>query len=172
MVGFEDLPDQTTTDFGSLGISQTYQGFTWSGSESGRWGLTDNSEASRIGLVPTPFGNNFAWSWGGSQSLFVDFQTQYDVISLAASTFYNPPNNNNSQTLQFFGYDSQGQQIASTPELLVLGPSFASANLNLWGISRLEIRSNSNNSWFAIDNITVQQSLVSEPTVGALGDYL
>ncbi len=163
-----DFDDFTTTgSFFDLGIANTYEGFVWSNSllspATGPegWGATTVSTPV-VGPAPTGgSGNGYAWTWGGPQSLFIQFGTPTNFNSVLLATL-SSSYGSNASTVQLFGYNAANTLVA-TGSILTLTDAFQLYTANFTGINTVELRSNSESTWFSIDDITINGSAVPEP---------
>ena len=100
------------------------------------------------------------------QSLYVDFGAATDVTGayfahIDASGKYRQE----ATSVQMLGYDAANHLVASSG-LLDPGASFQFLAAGFTDVYRLEIRANSANAWFAVDNIELNK--VPEPASLAL----
>lgn len=175
-IDFEDLGARR--NFWQWGIESTYQGYEWGfghspglagaiipmDSTAGWASMTAISPGS--GSMPTGgSGTSAAWNWGGAQSLWIDFgeATDFDsaLFAVFSSTF-----ENNSSTVQLFGYDASFTPVASSP-VFNLSNTFQQLTANFSGIHALEIRSNADATWFSVDDLVLTAS-VPEPSTALL----
>jgi hypothetical protein len=175
VITFDDL--NTRNNFFNLGIAGTYQGFQWGipgqvpQTNQPGWAVAtvgDPIEAP----PPTPVsGSTYAWNYNGPQSLAINFGSSQDVAGAWFATL-SSEFTSNASTVQMFGYGSGGGLVASSG-ILSLTDSFQYLAAGFSGVYSLELRSNADSTWFAVDDITLGPSdAVPEPgTIGlvALG---
>jgi len=162
VITFDDL--NTRDSFYILGISNTYQGFVWtsSGPELVGWAVATVSDPA-VSPAPTPVsGESYAWNWAGVQSLYITFPTPYSVSGAYFATL-SPGYAYNASSITMYGYDAADNLIASSAPLS-LSDTFQYLSANFTGITKLEIRANSSEAWFSVDNIGVSASGVPEPS--------
>ncbi len=166
-------------------IQTTYQGFHWGYSADG--GIADATipslDTSRTGWAsattssppasppPTPVsGSTYAWNFNSPQSLFIDFLTPHDVTSgyfAKLSTDVSVPKN--ATAIQLFGYDESENLVASS-SILNLTTGFQQINAGFTNVRFLEIRADTANRLFAVDDIVVSpSSVIPTPAAAGLG---
>lgn len=168
VIGFEDLtpgpPNTGQSSFNLLGVINSYQGFGWGSARAGGWNsrrFIATDEGWGISSANPPenhnpsgiTGNVYAWTYHGVQSLWIDFRGVQSVNSVELSQL-NPPSAN---TVQAFGYDALGNEIMSSG-IFSLTTTFQRFSLGFSGVSFLELRSDRNNSWFAVDQLDIGSS--------------
>lgn len=167
-ITFDDL--HTRNNFGSLGISNTYQGFEWSSSGTAPSGWAVATTTNRVSSERTTpeSGASYAWNWNGVRSLYIDFGTAEDVAGAYFSNLGVSFGSSNSNTIQMFGYDASHNLLASSSVLtLIDGFQYLAAGFS--DVYSLEIRSNRASSWFLADSIELTASNnVPEPSSIAL----
>lgn len=179
VLSFEDLT--TRNNFSALGISNTYQGYSWgygygAGVASRTFANSPTGWASATvtnsAVSPAPSGmsgTSYAWNWNGPQSLWIDFHTATNISSVDLANLSSAYGGGNASSIQLFGYDA-ANNLLSTSSILSLTSTFQTLTANLSGINFLEIRANANSQWFSIDNLTVNQNTVPEPgSIALLG---
>ena len=163
VIDFEDLT--TRDNFTNLNIAYSYQGYewgygnsagipgrTWVNSQTGWASATASSEA----VNPEPGnlgGSSYAWNWNGAQSLWIDFRTATDFLS-GNFAFLSSNYGYNASSVQLFGYD-WSDSLVGTSAVFDLSSSFQNLIAGFTDIRYLEIRANSNNAWFSIDDLEV-----------------
>ena len=179
-IGFEELQSRST--FGSSGWNNwnSYQGFVWGHGQTGGVGsriFNSGSSGWASGTLSDPAvspapggttGTAYAWTFNGPQSLWIDFGAATDVSSVDLATL-SSAYSSNSQTVQLFGYNSSDTLIGSVAPV-ALTNSFQTVNANLLGARFLELRSNSQNSWFSVDQLVLNGAVpaVPEPATWAM----
>lgn len=179
-IGFEEL--QSRNNFGSGGWNNwnSYKGFVWGYGLTGGVGnrvFNGNSTGWASGTLsdpavsPAPSGTTgtaYAWTWNGPQSLWIDFGAATDVSSVDLAIL-SSAYSSNSQTVQLFGYNSSDSLIGSVAPV-ALTSSFQTVNANLLGARYLELRSNSQSSWFSVDQLVLNgtAAAVPEPATWAM----
>lgn len=168
IIDFEDIASSARDGFNNLGIQNTYQGYQWSataGQGSGQWGIASNTNTTDGQQAYAGVG--YGWTYDGARSMFIDFGAEKDVTGAFFSANFSP--NFNASTVQFFGYDGIGNLLGSSGVLNLVQNQwqFLAANLN--DITKLEIRSDAEQKWYAIDNLELNRSTdVPEPASLAL----
>lgn len=177
VVSFEDLAPYT--NFAQTGIYQGYAGYTWGwGQNSGvgnrqfggfgpGWS-TGMTTAPVGGNAPTGVdGSSFAWTWGGTQSLWVDFLTPTGFVSGDFAVLSNQYSSNSS-SVQLFGYDA-ADNLVGTSSVLNLTDSFQTLTANFASVRYLEIRSNATFTWFSADRLVTGAAMAEVPEPAMLG---
>ncbi|MCR4336386.1 MAG: PEP-CTERM sorting domain-containing protein, partial [Candidatus Omnitrophica bacterium] len=100
-------------------------------------------------------GDSYAWTWNGTQSLFIDFGATYDVQSGYFAQALGDGDALNADTIQLFGYNSN--VLVASSGILPLNGDFQLLNANFSNIDRLEIRAEEP-SWYLVEDITLQRS--------------
>jgi len=175
VVGFEGIPgadNQQWYLFSSLGVAHTYAGFRWGYGtdpgpananfvDPGGWALSHiNNQGSDGWPAPNGVtGNYYASNANGIISLWIDFQEAVTFTSGEFSwlTPTNPPGPNSS-TIQLFGYADSAGNIGSelhSSAVTGLNETLTELSANFTNIRFLEIRSNSGDTWFAVDNLQI-----------------
>ncbi len=170
IIDFEGLISENYSSFTNLGISNTYQGYNWS-SSSGDWGAVDCNTTTCFGdqSLTAVSGTSYGWSYSAPQSLFIDFGQATDVIDAYFAGLFDNRGNFASSTIQLFGYDSLSNLISSSSVLNLVDSQWQLLSANLLGIHTLEIRSDRQSSWFAVDDIRINEAVnVPEPASTAL----
>ncbi len=174
VIDFEDIT--TRSNFTSLGIVDSYQGYEWgygnSAGVSGRtFANTDTGWASATatqtvsGPAPSNLdGSSYAWNWNGPQSLWIDFKSLVNFTGGDFAIGYQSAFA--ASTIQLFGYDASDSLIG-TSTLLALTEPFQTLSTNFLGIQYLEIRANADYKWFAVDNLLINET-ASVPEPGSL----
>lgn len=166
-IGFEELTSRN--NFGSLGIANTYLGFNWGYSFSGDlgsaiWGNSQQGQGwasatqtqSVTGVNPGNInGQSYAWNWSGTQNLFIDFKSLYNVSSIEFAKI-SPTYPFNASSINVKAYDASGNLISQSL-FNGLTDSFVTHNYNISGAQYLQIQANPGSQWFAIDNIQLNQ---------------
>ena len=162
VISFEGLITDNSESFSALGISDTYQDYMWSASLGGDWGVVNCSTIDCLGIQPLEAvsGTSYGWTINGPQSLFINFGEATDVVS---AYFTGQFVNFSSQTIQLFGYDDQGSILSTSSVLNLATGQWQQLIANFTGVHMLEIRSDRDNSWFAIDDLVVNTSVVPIP---------
>lgn len=165
VISFEDLT--TRDNFTSLGIVDSYQGYEWGfGNGAGvahrnfinsvtGWASATVSNPS---IDPAPAGmdgTSYAWNWNGPQSLWISFNTPTKVNS-ADFAYLSSNYSYNAATIQMFGYNANDSLLYSSG-IMTLTDTFQTLNANFLGVSFLELRANSDFTWFSVDNLKVDQ---------------
>lgn len=165
-ITFDDLT--TRNNFGALGISNTYQGYSWSSSGSSGQGWSSATVASpAVSPAPTPVsGSSYAWNWDGVQSLYINFGQATDVTGAYFATL-SSTYGSNASTIEMLGYDASNNLVA-TSSLLNLTNSFQFLAANFTGITKLQIEANAAQQWFSVDSIEINTTTVPEPESLAL----
>jgi len=153
-ITFDDIG--TRNNFDALGLHYTYQGYQWS--SSGNWGsgwAAATTSNPAVSPAPAPVsGTGYAWNWGGTRSLYLDFGTG---TSVAGASFATLSSNygGNASTIQLYGYDASNALVATSDVLnLTHSFQFLATNAGFGNINRLEVRANSN-AWFSVDDIVL-----------------
>lgn len=172
VIGFEGLISEGSSSFSNLGISNTYQGYSWSASgQNGEWGVVDCNATICFGDQPLTAvsGTSYGWTFNGPQSLFIDFGQATDVNDAYFAGQFDNRGGFASSTIQLFGYDSSSNLVSASSILNLVDSQWQLLTANLVGIYSLEIRSDRAGSWFAVDDIRINEtSSVPEPSSIAL----
>lgn len=167
VIGFEGLtPDFDT--FNGLGIANTYQGYTWTASNTAQppalWGVAEGT----LGGLSANSGTGYAWTFNGGQSMFIDFGAATDVVDVFVAGQFS---GNEATSIELFGYDAGNALVSQTAATALSVGMWSQIAANLNGINRLEFRSNAPTSWFGIDDLQVNPSStvdLPEPSTLAL----
>ena len=168
-IGFEGLISETNASFTTLAISNSYLGYKWSASpvlpgDSGPndWGAVDCVVTTCFDDQPLTAhsGSGYGWTFSGPQSLYIDFGAPTHVGGgWFAGQFLFGPNGfffgANSRTMQLFGYDASNNLIASSGVLDLVDSQWQFLGANFSDVYRLELRSDRDVSWFAVDDLDV-----------------
>ncbi|MDO9489347.1 MAG: PEP-CTERM sorting domain-containing protein [Sphingomonadaceae bacterium] len=178
VVSFEDLGPYT--NFGQTGLYQGYAGYNWGVGQSGgvanRQFGTQNPGWS-TGTTPSPIispapsgvdGSSYAWTWGGPQSLWIDFLAPTAFVSGDFAILSTGYGSGNSNSLQLFGYD-EADNLVATSSLLSLTGSFQTLTANFGSVRYLEIRSDRTSSWFSVDRLVTADAVAEVPEPAMLG---
>lgn len=177
LVGFEDLT--TRSDFTSLGIVDSYQGYEWGygfGAGVGARTFVNASTGWASATVTNPAsppapsgmgGTSYAWNYNGSRSLWIDFRGNIDVTSIdlaVLSSGYGA----SASSIRLFAYDASDILLASSNSL-ALTSTFQTLTPSFSSLRYLEIRAD-RQAWFSVDNLVLggNASQVPEPGIIAL----
>ena len=163
VVGFEGLVSQGYSSLSKLGKSDTYQGYSWS-ANSGDWGVADCNITKCFGdqdLIAKT-GTSYGWNYNSPQSLFINFGQETDVMDAYFSGLFSNRGFFDSSTIQLFGYDSESNLISSSSILNLADSEWRLLSANLLGIHKLEIRSNRPDSFFAVDDLRINEASAAD----------
>lgn len=170
VIGFEGLiSGENTASFEELGINNTYQGFQWTAMTTSedfppQWAA---AEIGPFGGVSPFNGSGYAWTYFGGQSMFVTFGGGTRTVAGGYFAGQFGSYSFSASTLQMFGYDDVDNLIAQSEVLNLVDGRWqflAGGQLATTQVHKLELRSNSGTTWFAIDDLEVSDSVVPEPT--------
>ena len=160
-----DFEGVTTVDTAPL--PNDYLGFDWSG---GDWELVSDSIYTGIfgNSYDSPNGSYFLDSTNGLASVTFTNNTEFDFLSLDASTFAQSDGfvGFSSLTLTVEGYNS-GSLLGSTT-LVLSSSSFINYSVNLFGVDEIRFLSDGAFRFWTADNFEIQLQSVPEPTTLAL----
>jgi hypothetical protein len=169
VIGFEGLVQgSNTASFADLGISDTYSGFQWTARGASvqptGWAV---GEVGPFGGVSAFDGTGFAWTFNGAQSMFVTFGGDRRTVAGGYFSGQFGSFSASATTLQMYGYDASNNLIARSDALTLADNRWqflAGGPLATIPVYKLELRSNAQDAWFAIDNLEVGDVNVPEPT--------
>ncbi len=109
-------------------------------------------------------GNAYAWTANGPQSLWINFG---GPINFASGRFsiLSTDHYANASTVTLYGYDA-ADNLTATSATLPLTVAMQTLTANFSGVHFLEVRSDANEKWFAIDDLVV--NAIPEPATWAL----
>lgn len=177
VVSFEDLG---YTNFAQTGQYETYAGYRWGWGQQGGvanrqyggygpgWNTATTSQPV---INPAPSGidgSAYMWTWGGTQSLWIDFQAPTSFVSGDFAILSTGYGSGNSSSVQLFGYDEADNLVASS-SVLNLTSSFQTLTANFASVRYLEIRSDRTSSWFSADRLVTAAAVAEVPEPAMLG---
>lgn len=160
--------------FPSLGITNTYLGWSWPSASSGQhWAVVENSDGQ---FENARSGTQALWNWSDGGVRNIVFDTLKSVTGAYFSVF-DPGATWSADTIQFKAYDAVDALIG-TSSILNLDNSTAQGNVwlylaaNFEGVKRLEILSTNDEfggrGWWAMDDLEIGESAQVIPVPASL----